>query len=95
MTTNSTVNNSLTRRRFLTRSALGLGIVGLARELSAATSGFYFPAKAKAVIQIFLNGGMSQVDTFDPKPELTRQAGKKLPYDNLQTGLCVPASVLG
>ena len=96
MTINSTMDNFLTRRRFLTRSALGLGMVGLARELSAGTSsGLHFPAKAKAVIQIFLNGGMSQVDTFDPKPELSRQAGKKLPYDNLQTerrtGVALPS----
>jgi len=71
-------------------------MVGLARELSAGTSsGLHFSAKAKAVIQIFLNGGMSQVDTFDPKPELSRQAGKKLPYDNLQTerrtGVALPS----
>ena len=86
----------LSRRGFLARGALGLGLVGLTRELSAGTtSGLHFPAKAKAVIQIFLNGGMSQVDTFDPKPELTRQAGKKLPYDNLQTerrtGVALPS----
>ena len=58
-------------------------------------AGIHSPGRAKAVIQIFLNGGMSQVDTFDPKPELTRMAGKKLPYDNLQTerrtGVALPS----
>jgi hypothetical protein len=38
-----------------------------------------FPAKAKRVIQLFMNGGPSHIDTFDPKPELTKQHGKELP----------------
>ena len=38
-----------------------------------------FPAKAKRVIHLFMNGGPSHLDTFDPKPALTRQAGKPLP----------------
>jgi hypothetical protein len=40
-----------------------------------------FPAKAKAVIHIFLNGGPSQVDTFDPKPALDKYHGKSIPLD--------------
>ena len=36
-----------------------------------------FPAKAKAVISIFCYGGVSQVDTFDPKPELLQAAGRE------------------
>jgi hypothetical protein len=36
----------------------------------------HFPAKAKAVIHLFMNGGPSQMDLFDPKPELERQHGK-------------------
>ncbi|HEX8910815.1 MAG TPA: DUF1501 domain-containing protein [Humisphaera sp.] len=38
-----------------------------------------FAGKAKHVIHLFMNGGPSQVDTFDPKPELTKQHGKALP----------------
>ncbi len=38
-----------------------------------------FPAKAKSVIFLFMYGGVSQVDTFDPKPELTRRHGQPLP----------------
>lgn len=45
----------------------------------------HFPAKAKRVIHIFLNGGPSQVDTFDPKPLLEKYAGKMLPMENLRT----------
>ncbi|HEV2293504.1 MAG TPA: DUF1501 domain-containing protein [Tepidisphaeraceae bacterium] len=43
------------------------------------------PAKAKRVIHLFMNGGPSQVDTFDPKPMLTKLAGKALPMDYLAT----------
>jgi len=45
----------------------------------------HFPAKARRVIHIFANGGPSHVDTFDPKPALTRLHGKPLPMDNLAT----------
>ena len=37
------------------------------------------PAKAKRVIHLFMNGGPSQVDTFDPKPAPQKFAGKELP----------------
>src|SRR5205823_1163037 len=39
----------------------------------------HFEAKAKRVIFLFMSGGPSHVDTFDPKPELTRLHGEKLP----------------
>ena len=55
----------------------------------------HFPAMAKHVIHVFLNGGVSQVDTFDPKPELTRRAGQILPFENLKTerktGVALPS----
>ncbi len=44
-----------------------------------------FPVKAKHVIHLFMNGGPSQVDTFDPKPALEKYAGKELPTGNLRT----------
>ena len=55
----------------------------------------HFPAKAKHVIHIYLNGGPSQVDTFDPKPLLKKYEGKMLPQGNLsterQTGAALPS----
>jgi hypothetical protein len=48
---------------------------GQARQLQ-------FPAKAKHVIHIFAQGAPSQVDTWDPKPELTKMDGKALPGMN-------------
>src|SRR5262245_23887175 len=44
-----------------------------------------FAAKAKRVIHLFMNGGPSHVDTFDPKPALAKYAGKSLPTQNLRT----------
>jgi hypothetical protein len=84
----------LSRRELLQRSGMGFGALGLAgllgdpSMLGAATSPVagpmtpkqpHFPAKAKRVIHFFLNGGPSQVDTFDPKPALTKYNGKPLP----------------
>ncbi|MBI4585883.1 MAG: DUF1501 domain-containing protein [Planctomycetes bacterium] len=45
----------------------------------------HFPARAKQVIHLFMNGGPSHVDTFDPKPALEKYAGKNLPVENLRT----------
>ncbi len=76
---------------------MGFGSLALAdllanRQLAA---GSHFAGKAKHVIHVFLNGGMSQVDTFDPKPELTRRGGQMLPFDNLRTerktGVALPS----
>src|SRR5258708_151578 len=45
----------------------------------------HFPGKVKHVIHLFMNGGPSHVDTFDPKPSLETFAGKNLPNENLRT----------
>ena len=45
----------------------------------------HFPAKAKRVVFFFMNGGPSQVDTFDPKPMLTKYHGQPMPTANLAT----------
>jgi hypothetical protein len=45
----------------------------------------HLAAKAKRVVHFFLNGGPSHVDTFDPKPALTKYNGKLLPTENLRT----------
>ncbi len=81
----------LTRREMLTRSGMGLGAYGLATLLADDASADevakssmsprkpHFTPKARHVIHIFMNGGMSHLDTFDPKPSLTKHAGKELP----------------
>ncbi len=87
----------LTRRQFLARAGMGMGLLGLAglgTPPSAQASGYVnpmlpresqFPVKAKRVIHLFMNGGPSHVDTFDPKPSLDRLAGKALPMGTLPT----------
>jgi hypothetical protein len=77
----------LSRRQLLDRTCLGFGNLVLA-DLLCGADGVpndlrarkpHFPAKARAVIQLVQNGGPSQMDLFDPKPELTKRAGQPLP----------------
>src|SRR3569832_206918 len=91
---------ALTRREFLCRCGMGMGSLSLASMLGglfspSASADTYvsplapkapqFPAKDKRVIHLFMNGGPSHVDTFDPKPSLAKYVGKPLPMDNLRT----------
>ncbi|NBS91542.1 DUF1501 domain-containing protein, partial [bacterium] len=78
-------NNWLNRRSFLDHAGTGLGSIALAWLLqresllaAPATNGLHLPAKAKRIIHIFSPGGVSQVDTFDYKPELEKLDGTKL-----------------
>jgi len=83
----------MSRRQALLRGGFGLGSLALAGVLSdlgltpanaAATASPLaprppqFPGKAKRVIHLFMNGGPSQMDTFDPKPKLNELHGKPL-----------------
>jgi hypothetical protein len=55
----------------------------------------HFPPKAKQLVFIFLTGGVSQLDTFDPKPELTAQNGKPIPAAGLRPDEARPLPLLG
>ena len=78
-----------TRREFLSRAGAGLGLLGLgglmARANPLAPKAPHFRPRAKRIIHLFMNGGPSHVDTFDPKPALQRFAGRMLPSANLAT----------
>ncbi len=78
-----------TRREFLSRTGAGLGLLGLgglmARANPLAPKAPHFRPRAKRIIHLFMNGGPSHVDTFDPKPALQRFAGRMLPSANLAT----------
>src|SRR5437867_3070233 len=84
-----------TRRQLLQRSGTGLGMLGLAGLLAddaraASTNPLapkvaHFPARAKHVIHLFMGGGPSQVDTFDPKPALDKYHGQQPPKGTLKT----------
>src|SRR6266403_6404125 len=83
-----------TRRDFLSRAGAGFGALALTylleQERLLATSAGptpnplsakppHFAAKAKSVIFLFMEGGPSHLDTFDPKPKLRELAGQRLP----------------
>ena len=86
---------ALTRRELLARAGTGFGSLALAGLLakgagangdaetaggfSTGPRGLHHAPRAKAVIHLFYNGGLSHVDSFDPKPALAKYAGKELP----------------
>lgn len=73
------VGTPLSRRQMLQASATGFGSVALSAlmaEQSAAAEVRHFPARAKNVIFLFMDGGVSHVDSFDPKPKLDELDGK-------------------
>jgi Protein of unknown function (DUF1501) len=83
-------DRSLPRREFLWRFGGGLGGVALAQLLGEQglladialgkpelNGGLHHRARAKRIIQLFMNGGASQMDTFDYKPDLIRLSGQK------------------
>ena len=80
------------RRQLLQRAGGGMGMLALANLLGSesllagdspgsSTSLPHFPAKAKSVIWLFMEGAPSAVDMFDPKPELDKNDGKRIEID--------------
>jgi hypothetical protein len=81
----------LTRRRLLQRCSIGFGAVALHGLMSqaappatrlpegAALASTHYPARARHVILCYMSGGVSHVDTFDPKPRLQRDHGQPMP----------------
>src|SRR5215831_18196011 len=83
--------NYFTRRQFLWQAGGGLGGIALAHLLgqdgilaadeskrqAELNGGLHHRAKAKRVVQLFMSGAASQVDTFDYKPELIKRHGQK------------------
>ena len=86
-----TTPEMLSRRALFRRSALGFAALGLEGLLSEQAGLFaapgsggalpepHFPARAKRVIFLFMHGGVSHIDTFDPKPRLDQDDGKPMP----------------
>lgn len=69
-----------TRREFLARAGGGFGALALSQLLRGeGASVTHFPARAKSVIYLFMEGGPSHIDLFDPKPQLNYLAGQRLP----------------
>ena len=86
----------VTRRDLLRQSACGIGGVALSLllgDLAARVEAAqavdplapkppHIPARAKRLIFLFMHGGVSQIDTFDPKPTLDRMHAQPLPIAN-------------
>ncbi len=82
---------SLSRREMLERSAIGFGSVALSsmmlqesygattQSVGASVVNPHLNPTATSIIFLFMGGGPSQVDTFDPKPELTKLNGQETP----------------
>src|SRR6266850_2674899 len=87
------MNQRLSRREMIRSVGAGLGSVALCsmladeqtRAASTQLPSPHFPAKAKHNIVLFLPGGPSHIDMFDPKPELNRRAGQRPDSVNLRT----------
>ncbi|HLY73254.1 MAG TPA: DUF1501 domain-containing protein [Planctomycetota bacterium] len=98
---------TLTRRQLLSRAGSGLGVLGLAGLLAEAQEGDprrsnplsvrtpHHPPRAKRVIFLYMPGGPSQIDTFDPKPRTLADTGKPLPLTQLGLTRVVPGKLLG
>jgi hypothetical protein len=77
---------NFTRRHFFSRCATGIGSLALASllndgwtRMAAGTDRTHFASKAKRVIFLFMSGGPSQLDLFDPKPKLSELSGQLMP----------------
>jgi Protein of unknown function (DUF1501) len=81
------INQSLTRRTFLRHTAAGMGLAALATLSHAQQHGTgqpgviqpHLPVKAKRVIWLYMAGGMSHLESFDPKPRLRAMDGQPMP----------------
>src|SRR6476659_3667400 len=63
-------------------------------SVSAAHPAFHHPPKARRVLQLFMNGGASQMDTFDYKPELIKRHGEKVDFGIKSAATSEPGAVM-
>src|SRR3954467_3330839 len=79
------------RRELLAKAGKGFGAIALSSLLEASPDNPLAPkappqpAKAKSVIYLFMHGGVSHVDTFDPKPQLEKRNGQPLSVELAKT----------
>jgi hypothetical protein len=84
-------SNPFTRREALRRVGNGFGMAAFAAMLGRSVSSadllpkLDHPQRVKRVIFLFMNGGCSSIDSFDPKPMLTKYDGQPLPGGTIKT----------
>src|SRR5262249_4989871 len=72
------------------------GLLAADAPRAGLNGGLHHRARARRVIQLFMNGGVSQVDTFDYKPELQRLHGRRFdPGEHVEAVTSTPGNVLG
>src|SRR5437588_413811 len=98
--------SSLDRRSFLRHTGGGFGALALAHLLGSDlladppgarpefNGGLHHKAKARRVVQFFMNGGVSQMDTFDYKPELEKRHGQKVDFGIKAAVTSLPGAVM-
>lgn len=74
------MSGKLTRRQMLRDASMGFGTLALSAMLQAEEPKAHFPPRAKNVIFCYMSGGVSHIDSFDPKPRLAKEAGKPMPF---------------
>jgi hypothetical protein len=89
------MSHPLSRRELLTRAGSGLGALALSSLLGerAGLAAPHFPARARSVIWLFMEGGPSGFDPFDPKPALRRHKGQR-PKESIATFFGTPGPLL-
>jgi hypothetical protein len=94
-----TMMRPISRRQWLGQLGAGFGSLALSAMLAEESRGAanplaprapHFPSKVKRVILLFMFGGPSHLDTFDPKPLLTRDSGRPLPEEKRPRVLSFP-----
>ena len=99
MSDNNHVRHTMSRRDWLCRAANGFGGLALldlmTREAQGGIRKPHFEPKAKAVIFLFMDGGPSQMDTFDPKPRLNQENGKQIPFKTPTTVFNISDKIYG
>ncbi len=107
MTHRDPFQESPSRRTALQQIAGGFGALALSQMFASEmfgqvarqeganlNGGLHHPAKVKRIIQLFMNGGVSPMDTFDYKPELERRHGEKVDFGIKSAATSIPGSLM-